>query len=879
MGTTGFWSSLWLVYLTLLVGSLSQEESHIGHVCTTWGHNHYKSFDGNFYQLASSCNHLMATRCRSENENENEYFNIQMRRKVVDGVPTIDKITMMMEATVVEISSSGVVVDGKEVSTPVNTFGVTVRSTPTSITVDAKLGITVIWNTDDSLDIEIDEKYKGQVCGLCGNFDENSGNDFNIEDIPLSLEAFAESNKVNNPTELCELPDVQDMEECGDVTFCEEVFNHTAFDSCKELLDLPSFGKACMSDMCHAVNGSKNVLCQTLSEFSRQCIHGGGSPQQWRTEDFCKKECPSNLQFMECTSSCPDSCTTPQASQTCDNHCHDGCGCPDGMVIDDITNSGCIKVSACPCQHQNKFYQSGDSYKINCRSCLCVGGQWKCVENDCPGRCSLDGGSHVNTFDGKSYTFHGDCSYIMAKGDNGTFTVIVELVKCSLSDSSTCLKSVTLFLRHKTVTVKVTSNKVFVNSILSQLPLYIAEVNIFKPSSTHMVISTKVGIQMMIQLLPKMQVVLTADSSLSGTTKGLCGNFNNKEIDDFRVSSGLVEGTTSAFVNTLKNEGKCPDIQTRLVHPCSQGINKESYARYWCSKLTEPTGKFAPCHDFISPSSYFDNCLYDTCDCDQSETCMCAAVSAYVLACSEAGVHLTGWRSTVCEKFKNCSEGLVYSYDMTSCKRTCQSLSQPDYTCMVNHPRVDGCGCPDGKYLNDEGKCVLKSICPCYDKDTTISPGGTHKVDNNTCICNQGVLSCTGGPLSSCYDPMIYLNCSEPEDTGVECQRSCSTLDMECLSQGCAPGCMCPDGTVLDGKGGCIKESDCPCVHNGKAYHPGETLTVDCNTCSCKNRKFTCTDNVCDSVCGIYGDGHYITFDDKRFDFNGECDYTLVQVM
>lgn len=48
---------------------------------------------------------------------------------------------------------------------------------------------------------------------------------------------------------------------------------------------------------------------------------------------------------------------------------------------------------------------------------------------------------------------------------------------------------------------------------------------------------------------------------------------------------------------------------------------------------------------------------------------------------------------------------------------------------------------------------------------------------------------------------------------------------------------------------------------------------------SCSGRKFVCTTNECDGVCSIYGDGHYISFDDKRFEFSGQCEYTLVQVM
>ncbi|XP_029318701.1 mucin-5AC-like [Cottoperca gobio] len=897
METTGLQSTSWLVFLTLVVGSLTQSANpnHMDRVCTTWGNNHWKTFDGNFFKLSSTCNHVVVSQCK----NNYEDFNIQMRRTNIDNILTISTIIMKLEGSVVELSRSAVIVNGKKVSLPLVTFGVTVKATISSVIVEAKLGIKTIWNLDDSLDIQIDKKYENQTCGLCGNYD-GVPNDVMKDGAPLSVADYADTYKVDGPTESCEVSALNPVLSCGDKQLCDQIFSSAPFSSCQNLLDVESFSKVCTDDMCNYEDNTNSVLCKTISEYSRQCVHAGGKPQQWRNATFCyyhwysnikvfvstDMECPYNMEFLEYSSSCADSCSTPQASQTCDSHYHDGCRCPAGLVFDDISNTGCVAVDQCPCLHNNKVYKSGESYSYSCRSCVCESGQWSCTEENCPGTCSVEGGAHINTFDGKVYSFHGDCSYVLAKVSNGSsYIVLVDLVKCGLADSQTCLRAVTVSLYSNSVVIKVqATGQVYVNQIPSQLPLFTPELSAFSPSSFYILIKIKVGIQVMVQLSPVMQVFISAPTSLKGTTSGLCGNFNNIMSDDFRVISGLVEGTAAVFANSWKTRASCPDITTGFGHPCHQSISKESYAKYWCSKLADPQGVFAPCHSVISPSLYKDNCMYDSCNCHNSEDSMCAAVSSYVYACSAAGIHISGWRNTICGKFStSCPAETVYGYNMTCCSRTCRSLSQADYSCQSRFTTVDGCGCAEGTYMNEERHCVPSARCPCYDKDTIIPAGQTVNQDGSTCVCRQGALSCSGGTQlqssPSCAAPMVYFDCSDvqPGTTGTECQKSCSTLDMACISTGCTSGCMCRDGLVSDGVGGCISETSCPCLHNGQAYQPGQTLTVDCNTCYCRGRKFTCTTNVCDAVCGIYGDGHYVTFDDKRFDFNGDCEYTLLQ--
>uniref|UniRef100_A0AAZ3PKC1 MUC5A protein n=1 Tax=Oncorhynchus tshawytscha TaxID=74940 RepID=A0AAZ3PKC1_ONCTS len=775
--------------------------SHNDQVCSTWGNYHFKTFDGDFFQLPSTCNHVVTSLCKSSYE----AFNIQMRRQVVDNQPTISKITMKLDGVVVELSKAPL-------------LGILCAAFCNLI-----LLIIIMHRMTFKYLIEMNEKYRNQTCGLCGDFNEE---------------------------------------------FCQQLFSSAAFSSCTNYLDMDAFIKTCLADLCHCDNSTNSFcLCNTISEYSRQCVHAGGKPQQWRTEHFCYKTCPFNMEHQECGNPCVDTCSNPEASQLCEDHCTDGCFCPLGTVFDDVSNSGCIPLSECLCVHNGQVYKSGESYTSNCKECTCAGGQWACTDKDCPGTCSVEGGSHINTYDGKAYTFHGDCSYILTKQCNGTeFTVLGDIVKCGLTDTQTCMRAVTLALSSRS-TVSLNDVHLFISCIA-------AEVTIFKPSSFYIVIQTTLGVQLQIQLSPVMQIYITAISSYKGTTCGLCGNYNDVQADEFRVISGLVEGTAVAFANTWKTMASCPDVKTSFENPCSLSIENEKYAQHWCSMLSDPKGVFSPCHSEIRPDTYKTNCMYDSCNCEKSEDCMCAAVSSYVHACAAEGIQLTGWRDTIC------SEQTVYTYNMTSCGRTCRSLSMTDQSCQVKFVPVDGCGCAEGTYMDEAGQCVAPTNCPCYDKGSVVPAGETISRDGATCTCRQGTLSCTGGARPFiCTVPMVFFNCSTapPGASGSECQKSCKTLDMTCISTECTSGCMCPTGLVSDGNGDCIKEELCPCAHNGATYQAGETLKVDCNTCTCKDRQWQCTTHLCDGVCAIYGEGHYITFDEKRFNFNGNCEYTLIQ--
>ncbi|XP_054246711.1 mucin-5AC [Indicator indicator] len=858
--------------------------SHNGRVCSTWGNFHYKTFDGDIFYFPGVCNYIFTSNCKSPYED----FNIQIRRTMAQNATVITHVIMKVEGAVIDLTRGSVHLDGKLVHMPYSHMGVFIEKSNNYIKVSAKIGLTFLWNEEDALLVELDKKYANQTCGLCGDFNGIPlYSEFVSGKTKLTAVQYGNKHKMDGPTEQCAdpLPSPVPMNCSSEfATICQTVLTSKAFTSCNALVNVQDYIETCIQDLCHCDSSMADFcMCNTFAEYSRQCAHAGGQPLNWRTSELCSKSCPFNMHYQECGSPCSDTCSNPERSELCEDHCTDGCVCPPGTVFDDINGAGCIPRKACHCTYEGETYAPGASFSSKCRSCTCAGGEWSCITRSCPGTCSVEGGSHITTFDEKHYSFFGDCSYVLTKlCDSNEFSVLGDIHKCGLSDTETCLKSIAVSLNGGQTTIVIqASGSVFVNMIYTQLPFSAANVTIFRPSSFFIIMETTFGLQIQVQLVPVMQAYIDLEPSHKGQTCGLCGNFNDVQTDDFKTTSGVIEGTSAAFGNTWKIRADCPNAKNTFEDPCTVSIQNDQYAQHWCGLLSDPKGPFAECHSTVNPEVYQKNCMFDTCNCEKSEDCMCAALSSYSRACAAKGVLLTGWRTKACTKYtKLCPKSLEYSYYINSCQPTCRSLSEPDVTCSIEFVPVDGCTCINGTYMDDSGKCVPASSCPCYYKGTPLSSGEVIHDNGIVCTCSYGKLSCTGEkPEPVCTHPMVYIDCGNAtgDVVGAGCQKSCQTLDMECYKTQCVSGCVCPHNKVLDGKGGCIAPEDCPCIHNGNFYNPGQSIRVGCNNCTCRNRKWHCSQEPCLETCSVYGDGHYTTFDGKRFDFEGDCEYVLVQ--
>ncbi|MBN3292587.1 MUC2 protein, partial [Polypterus senegalus] len=884
--------AVWIVSLSVACAlrvSLepARAPNHNNRICSTWGNSHFKTFDGDVYQFTSTCDYNFASDCH----NSLPEFSVHIQRADTEGKLLIESVVITIKDYIIFLTKDTAVVNEEKVSNAFYGPRLLLERSHSYTKLFTKMGLILMWNGEDALMVELDTQFQNQTCGLCGDYNGiQVYNEFISKDESFTPIQFVKRQRIYKPNDNCKDPvEVGTVVDCSmHRGKCEILLSESAWADCLSRVDKEVFIQACMKDICNCPNSASDFcLCGTLSELSRQCSHAGGKPGNWRSDSFCPKKCPFNMIYEESRSPCLDTCFNQDASKLCKEHDMDGCFCPPGMVVDDLSNTGCIPATECKCSLHDTYFKPGEIVKQECEECLCNSGKWMCKNLPCSATCSVEGGTYITTFDGKSYTFHGNCYYILTKipGDKG-FTVLVELIPCGTQQLDACMKTMVLLPDNNSNNALSfeAGGRVFQNNAEIHLPYVTANIKIFKPSSFHIMIQTEAGLQIQLQLVPIMQIYIALDHSNKKKMEGLCGNYNDAQADDFKTFQGIVEGTAAYFANTWKVHSSCPDQKDHLEDPCAISVENEQYAEHWCSALRDEKGLFSKCHTMVDPQEYYKKCKYSTCSCEKSEDCLCASLSSYVRACMAKGITLEGWRKNVCVKYaESCPATKIFSYGIKRCQQTCRSLSMGSQACTMNFKPVDGCSCPEGFYQNDQGSCVPKAKCPCYHKGDWIEPGKTIMIQDESCICANGSLHCQVSARkieeSLCTAPMVYVNCSNAKvgTSGVECRRTCHKNDGICYAVECQSGCVCPSGMIDDGRGNCVKEFQCPCIHNGAYYFNGAHIKVKCNTCVCQSGTWQCTTKKCPGTCTIYGGGHYITYDGLRYEFEGDCEYIATQ--
>lgn len=68
----------------------STGHNHVSSICSTWGREHYKTFDGDVYQFPGVCEYNLVSDCHESFQE----FSVHIRKKLEDGNPTVSHVAV-----------------------------------------------------------------------------------------------------------------------------------------------------------------------------------------------------------------------------------------------------------------------------------------------------------------------------------------------------------------------------------------------------------------------------------------------------------------------------------------------------------------------------------------------------------------------------------------------------------------------------------------------------------------------------------------------------------------------------------------------------------------------------------------------------------------
>ncbi|NXG08040.1 TECTA protein, partial [Sakesphorus luctuosus] len=599
------------------------------------------------------------------------------------------------------------------------------------------------------LQIRLSTTYFNCTGGLCGLFNGNASDEFNLpkakftDNLELFLESWTTFDEIcngecgdllmacNNDSEL--LKSYRSRSSCGIINDP----TNSSFLECHSVVNVSAYYRTCLFRLCQS-GGNVSELCDSVARYASACKNADVDIGQWRSHSFCPLACPENSHFEECLS-CVETCESLASGPVCTDTCAEGCQCDEGFAL---RGTRCIPRRDCGCSFEGRqlatnqtfwmdischflCYCNGSDNSVYCENVSCKDDEYCLEENGlyyCHVRtdasCIISGYGHYLTFDGYSFDFQSSCELVLCTTisrprveRSDTFPAFTVTAKNEDRDTSLALwvKQVEVEVFNYNIVIhRAYKYTVLINDERLYLPLKLGQgkVNIFA-FGFHIVVETDFGLKVVYDW--KTFLSVTIPRGFQNLTYGLCGRYNGNPEDDLVASGGTLAPSIADFVQSWAKRDTFCRVGCGDRCPACGKVEGFWKPQQLCSLIPSQSGVFAKCHSKINPSFFYKNCLFDTCVDGGAMQTACSWLQNYASTCQTQGIAITGWRN-----FTSCS----VSCPPNSHYESCVSLCQPRCAAIrlksdCSHYCVEGCQCDPGYVLNGKS-CILPHNCGCY---------------------------------------------------------------------------------------------------------------------------------------------------------------------
>ncbi|XP_029767525.1 von Willebrand factor [Terrapene carolina triunguis] len=358
--------------------------------CSVTGQSHFKSFDNKHFTFSGICQYLFAKDCA-----ENSFSVIIETVQCADDLDAVCTRSASvriqdMENSIIKMKHGGVIsLNGQDVQIPLTQGALRIqRIMMSSVRLTYGEDLQIDWDGRGKLLVKLSPMYTDRICGLCGNFNGNEGDDFLTPSglVEALVEDFGNAWKLNGD---CQDLLKQDSDPCSLnprlAKYAEDscsVLMSSIFEPCHHEVSPSPYLKNCRYDVCSCSDG-KDCLCAAVSTYATACARKGVLIE-WREPDFCSMTCPEGQIYQQCGTPCNQTCRALSYPDVgCNEVCMEGCYCPHGQYIDE--HGDCVPKSQCSCYYDGEIFQPDDVFSDHYTMCYCENGFMHCTTNRLPG--------------------------------------------------------------------------------------------------------------------------------------------------------------------------------------------------------------------------------------------------------------------------------------------------------------------------------------------------------------------------------------------------------------------------------------------------------------------------------------------------------------
>ncbi|KAJ9590424.1 hypothetical protein L9F63_016547, partial [Diploptera punctata] len=264
-------------------------------VCTVFGDPHYRTFDGKFYSFQGSCKYQLAADCVGRT------FSIRVTNDARGTKTSAWTKTVSIKVGTLKINlgqKMRIKVNGLKVFAPYRLEGkVTINKTEDSLRVETHIGMKILWDGSSFLEISVPAAYKNRLCGLCGNFNHLTKDDFTTRRGRLVMDAqkFGTSWRVGGKKACARSEEHLHKEtQCQNQSYYKSRENiekcgalqKPVFSPCHKKLSFMNYLQSCILDMCECPNEHCN--CESFNAYAHECRRLGVPLSDWRRVTGCQ---------------------------------------------------------------------------------------------------------------------------------------------------------------------------------------------------------------------------------------------------------------------------------------------------------------------------------------------------------------------------------------------------------------------------------------------------------------------------------------------------------------------------------------------------------------------------------------------------------------